>query len=83
MTGPEHYQVAINLLDRIDAEQQEGAELTFSDVIAAAQVHATLALAAATALQAPGGEGAGMWREDNEAWERVCSAHRRGGDGRD
>lgn len=44
MTGPEHYQKAIAILDAVAQTK------TTADAIAAAQVHATLALAAATAL---------------------------------
>jgi hypothetical protein len=52
MTGPEHYRLAERLAERLADEAlqvggPEGAEMT-----AAAQVHATLALAAATALGA-------------------------------
>jgi hypothetical protein len=52
MTGPDHYRVAEKLLDRYgDGEKRSHAEMT--EIIAMAQVHATLALAAATAI-APG-----------------------------
>ncbi len=62
MTGPEQYESATGLLDEIDAMAVE-VVLTVSDIIAAAQVRATLALAAATV-------GAGRSATDSE-WERV------------
>ena len=43
MTGPEHYRMAQALLEK-------ASELPALDPVALAQVHATLALAAATAL---------------------------------
>lgn len=43
MNGPEHYAEAERLLEEMDYS-------TSADTLAAAQVHATLALAAATAL---------------------------------
>lgn len=56
MTGPEHYRQAEALLSRDDPER-----------IAAAQVHATLALAAATYTQAYIGVGeTPEWMDD--AW---------------
>jgi hypothetical protein len=48
-TGPEHYKKAQVLLDRVREHGYGDSEYT-SDLLAAAQVHATLALAAATAL---------------------------------
>lgn len=47
MTGPGHFQAAEMLLDDIDEHQLDSAR---AEAIAIAQVHATLALAAATAL---------------------------------
>lgn len=54
MTGPEHYREAERLLDLADhgAESDDGYRMTSewdADMLAAAQVHATLATAAATA----------------------------------
>ncbi len=59
MTGPEHYQAAERLLAGVtlDATHPDGSPVIRADepeTIAAAQVHATLALAAATAIH-PGG----------------------------
>jgi hypothetical protein len=51
MTGPEHYREAERLLFQSQAIGQDGAGQAI--VISAAQVHATLAVAAATALMAP------------------------------
>lgn len=56
MTGAEHYREAERLL--VQADQDVSANMAFttgeqkSDVLAAAQVHATLALTAATAYPA-------------------------------
>lgn len=48
MTGPEHYTRAEQLLREVRDGHQEGTDV--AAILAAAQVHATLALAAATAL---------------------------------
>ena len=45
MTGPDHYQVAEGLLD--DADPSNVGDATRAEMIARAQVHATLAVAAA------------------------------------
>lgn len=54
MTGPEHYKKAEDLL-KLASETALGSDMERFD-LAAAQVHATLALAAATALSARMGE---------------------------
>jgi hypothetical protein len=59
MTGPEHYYEAQQLL--ADPNYGEPKGIGRSETIAAAQVHATLALAAATAL-------AGDSSQDIQAW---------------
>lgn len=63
MTGPEHYRQAERFLamagDKIRGEVGE------AEVLAEAQVHATLALAAATAM----GHGAEMPVFDADAWQ--------------
>lgn len=69
-TGPEHYQRAEALLETA-LNQGLGQS---PGTLAAAQVYATLALAAATALNSPGGEDAGMSLRDLDEWERACSA---------
>ncbi len=71
MTGPEHYAAAESLLQQLRQAQTSmtvtvTAEKTAA-VMAEAQVHATLALAAATALQR--GEAASLPRADYNAWE--------------
>lgn len=48
MTGPEHYREAENLLDEVPGPDDE---FTRAERIAMAQVHATLANAAATATE--------------------------------
>ncbi len=70
MTGPEHYAEAERLL-AVCAGPQRGTDLDKS-CTAAAQVHATLAVAAATALTAP--DDGGPPREDWHAWLGVASA---------
>lgn len=47
MTGPEHYREAEGLLDALQELRHD--DLARTEVVARAQVHATLALAAATA----------------------------------
>ncbi|MFI6251457.1 hypothetical protein [Streptomyces sp. NPDC051016] len=51
MTGPEHYVRAEQLLREVRDGHQEGTDVTA--ILAAAQAHATLSLAAATAVSAP------------------------------
>jgi hypothetical protein len=65
MTGPEHYHEAQQLL--ADPNYGEPKGIGRSETIAAAQVHATLALAAATAL-------AGDSPQDAQAWRRAAGA---------
>jgi hypothetical protein len=67
VTGPDHYLTAERLLD--DAAKLVDSPLKRRQRTAEAQVHATLALAAATALQVRGA--------DAEGWEAV--AGREGG----
>ena len=71
MTGPEHYHEAENLLNHA-AGDTEGSDIERYHV-AAAQVHATLALAAATALNLPHPD-AGFNLADMEEWE-AAAAH--------
>ena len=55
MTGPDHFRDAEYLLNKLPAEDDRrnpDTGLTRSETLAAAQVHATLALAAATAYPA-------------------------------
>jgi len=67
MTGPEHYQEAERLIEDALSLNDEGADM--SPHIAVAQVHATLALAAATALSDPDG---GMPVPDWRVWMGAC-----------
>lgn len=63
MTGPEHYRRAEQLLAEAGHQGAEGVIWVRPENLAAAQVHATLALTAATALP-PGGPGtasSGTW----------------------
>ena len=76
VTGPEHYLKAEQLLTAqagIAANHDE-TNPAAALMLAEAQVHATLALAAATALNLPGGDGAGMLVDDYEQWEIAASA---------
>jgi hypothetical protein len=75
-TGPDHYREAERLL----AVASQSTETTFEGhnpeadrTIAEAQVHATLALTAATAMQAPVDDcAAGMTVEDWDAWHKAA-----------
>ena len=69
MTGPEHYREAerlVNLAQNSEVFQQSATAL--------AQVHATLALAAATALAREGAKGAPQPSKDRAALVRRGSA---------
>lgn len=73
MTGPEHYQQAEQILARSSVDAARGSTFE-AGFLAETQVHATLALAAATAIQ-PAGEdfvGDRFWPEF-EAWAAVCA----------
>jgi hypothetical protein len=62
MTGPEHYKEAERLLEIADSDLRNDDLEGSNNYIARAQAHATLALAAATALSATVlGVGAGDW----------------------
>jgi hypothetical protein len=71
MTGPEHYKRAERLLgyaEALAAEARGSAEDV--SLLAEAQVYATLALAAATAVQPATYKGAG--RAELQAWASAC-----------
>jgi hypothetical protein len=75
MTGPDHYRQAEELLgyaEALPAEERGGQEdMSF---LTEAQVHATLALAAATALSAPDrGASVSDVRSDRRAWEQTAA----------
>ena len=83
-TGPAHYREAERLAEQADAvmdadygwmaslNSQERLQRRVA-LLADAQVHATLALAAATALADY--TGCGMTEGDHQAWYRAASAH--------
>jgi len=71
MTGPEHYQHAEELLDL--ASDDEVGDPVEAYRLAAAQVHATLALAAATALNSGGGDG--LPADDYDAWYTAAAVN--------
>jgi hypothetical protein len=74
MTGPEHYIEAERLLSGRNSLPEYDARPTAED-IAAAQVHATLALAAATATQTSvSAFGADINHRDVDAWDDAASA---------
>lgn len=72
MTGPEHYTRAEQLLRQVRDGHQEGTDV--DAILAAAQVHATLAHAAAAGLSAPDrGASPSDVRNDRRAWEQVAA----------
>jgi|GraSoiStandDraft_4_1057263.scaffolds.fasta_scaffold861659_2 hypothetical protein len=73
MTGPEHYREAERLLAEEVFIDRSGAQVhrTYAETVAAAQVHATLAVAAATALGTSGTEG--------RAWAGAAGSRLSGG----
>ncbi|WP_084518046.1 hypothetical protein [Microtetraspora niveoalba] len=78
MTGPEHYREAERLL--VGCKTQDGALLIeegTAEVLAAAQVHATLALAAATALLSPVAAGGYDDDRDLRAWRAAAGKDHR------
>lgn len=83
MNGPEHYREAEKLLGYAEARdaEQRGDEQDMS-FLAEAQAHATLALAAATAMGAAVEDDiAGLTVEEREAWFKVAGV-KPGKDGR-
>ena len=70
MTGPEHYQRAADMAARVADRLTEIGHASTRETLALAQVHATLALAAATALNDGGG---GMATADYQAWTEAAS----------
>ncbi|MFF8656765.1 hypothetical protein [Streptomyces huasconensis] len=74
MTGPEHYRAAEELLALAANLDKGDAPQSATDCRTDAQVHATLALAAATALSAPldGETDSGMPQRDAETWWAVA-----------
>lgn len=84
MTGPEHYREAERLLELASSSKGtsfEGENPMADRDIAAAQVHATLALTAATAMQAAvDGSEPGMGSGEFEEWYRAAGVKpKRGG----
>lgn len=71
MTGPEHYREAERIIKEADGSQ--GMEVLMASR-ALAQVHATLALAAATALR---GINAPLPEKDWDAWYSAASEARK------
>jgi len=82
MTGAEHYREAERLLDlsgqeaEVDVEEAESYVAFLGVCVARAQVHATLAVAAATALGSEGGDSR-LPAKDRAAWFDVASECRK------
>lgn len=75
MTGPEHYLEAERLLTGAVGAVRDVPRDDFAVTVQLAQVHATLALAAATAMAACPTERdqqIGMSDPDFAAWDKVC-----------
>jgi hypothetical protein len=72
MTGPWHYREAERLVRYANGIPDGFPGDEFAQTMAQAQVHATLALAAATALRVTTPEG--MGREDKQAWREVAAS---------
>lgn len=82
MTGPEHYLRAEQLVRAVRDGYQEGTDV--AAILSAAQVHATLALAAATAMGAPldGEADSGIPQRDAEAWYQAAGVKPKDGGAR-
>ena len=72
MTGPEHYKEAERILAPKEVDGGYSWSTSPADM-SRAQIHATLALAAATALRVPGG----LPDKDWQAWYAAASEGRR------
>ncbi|MFJ9012283.1 hypothetical protein [Streptomyces canus] len=72
MTGPEHYREAERLLADAGVEGAEGTYFVRPESLAAAQVHATLALAAATALSDPARSAPRATVPEWDAWQKAA-----------
>jgi hypothetical protein len=78
-TGPDHYREAERLADRAHhyTYGDGGDPVTGAALAAEAQVHATLALTAATAMQAPvDGIEPGMAPHEWQAWQAAAGVER-------
>ncbi len=80
MTGPENYRLAEQLVAEAADASEHGDTTTATLALTAAQVHATLALAAATALNGAGDDD--MPSEDWHAWHRAAGVQKPSGGGR-
>jgi hypothetical protein len=84
MTGPEHYRRAENILDDLRRSECRMSDRPSKDAVnrwlAEAQVHATLALAAATALTGPLATEYASCDANYQAWAEVASEIPAGGE---
>lgn len=78
MTGHEHYLIAEDFIRGVEDNGDDFLPEGRAQVIALAQVHATLALAAATALSLAHPDG-GLPRPDREGGVGAASAYKRPG----
>lgn len=76
MTGPEHYKVAEDLMATALAKADEVTQTTIALTLATAQVHATLALAAATGVRTMDTYGPALPGPDRRAWRDVAGTTR-------
>ncbi|MFE3175557.1 hypothetical protein ACFXPA_26300 [Amycolatopsis sp. NPDC059090] len=78
MNGPDHYAMADLLTQQVEGDVMGAMpHETRMERAALAQVHATLALAAATALGARMGYGLG--HDAGQMWDRITNPSKRGG----
>lgn len=71
MTGPEHYRKAEELIDIVNDGHAIDTMLSIEQLLAMAQVHATLALTAATAMLGPVAA-SGYDDADLDAWREAA-----------
>ena len=68
MTGPEHYREAEVLLDGMRQHREAAVHERIDNLLAEAQLHATLALAASLGLSA------NLPMPDQQAWQQVAGS---------
>jgi hypothetical protein len=73
MTGPQHYQRAEQLIKQANAITDGFPSAAYEQALLEAQVHATLALAAATAMNDFNPNGDGIPAPDWAAWKAAAA----------